>query len=199
MFQSPLKWLLIVPKVLYFNRLNTSHSSWFGWTCNTFKLTGRRKKEPSHWRFWDITRILFSSIQAILNLHQCRSTKIQIPVHPDFQANKWKPNTGYYRNHVGVVYGGGYFIAHPHLLVRATSKRFLQARATFRSVLASESHWLQPVLVLTVHWWPAPVSVGGLLMNVPTHILIRKNESVKRGRKESTHVEKDMSTRISNS
>ena len=34
-------------------------------------------------------------------------------------------------------------IAHPHLLVRATNKRFLRARATFKSVLASESHWLQ--------------------------------------------------------
>ena len=41
-------------------------------------------------------------------------------------------------------------IAHPHLLVRATSEQFLPARATFRSVLASESHWLQPMLVLTI-------------------------------------------------
>ena len=37
--------------------------------------------------------------------------------------------------------------------------------ATFRSVLATESHWLQPLLVLTVRWSPAPVSVGGLLDN----------------------------------
>ena len=56
-------------------------------------------------------------------------------------------------------------IAHPHLLVRATSERFPPARATFRSVLASESHWLQPLLVLTVRWWPAPISVGGLLID----------------------------------
>ena len=34
---------------------------------------------------------------------------------------------------------------------------------------ASESHWLQLVLVLTVHWWPTPVSVGGLLVNQWTH------------------------------
>ena len=56
-----------------------------------------------------------------------------------------------------------YLIADPHLLVWASSKRFLPARATFMSVLASESHWLQRVLVLTVRWWSAPVSVGGLL------------------------------------
>ena len=31
--------------------------------------------------------------------------------------------------------------------------------------LASESHWLQPVLVLTVRWWPAPINVGGLLLS----------------------------------
>ena len=54
-------------------------------------------------------------------------------------------------------------IAHRHLLVRATNERFLPARATLRSVVASESHWLQPVLILTVQWWPAPISVGGLL------------------------------------
>ena len=54
-------------------------------------------------------------------------------------------------------------IAHKHLLVRATNERFLPARATFKSVLASKSHWLQPVLVLTIRWWHAPISVGGLL------------------------------------
>ena len=43
-----------------------------------------------------------------------------------------------------------YIIAHPHLLVRATSERFLPTWATFRAGLASENHWLQPVLVLTV-------------------------------------------------
>ena len=43
-------------------------------------------------------------------------------------------------------------IAHPHLLVQATSERFLPAGSTFRHGLASESHWLQPVLVLTGHW-----------------------------------------------
>ena len=55
-------------------------------------------------------------------------------------------------------------IAHPHLLVRTTSKWFLPAGATFRDGLASESHWLQPMLVRTVHWWPALVSVCGLLV-----------------------------------
>jgi hypothetical protein len=43
-------------------------------------------------------------------------------------------------------------IAHPHLLVQATSERFLPAWGTFRVGLASESHWLQPVLILTIHW-----------------------------------------------
>ena len=40
----------------------------------------------------------------------------------------------------------------PHLLVRATGERFLPAGATFKDGLVSESHWLQPVVVLTVHW-----------------------------------------------
>ena len=51
-------------------------------------------------------------------------------------------------------------ILHPHLLVRATSERFPPARATFRSVLASESHWLQALLVLTVRWWPGTNKCG---------------------------------------
>jgi hypothetical protein len=33
----------------------------------------------------------------------------------------------------------------------ATSERFLPAGGTFRVILASKSHWLQPVLVLSVH------------------------------------------------
>ena len=48
----------------------------------------------------------------------------------------------------------------PNLLVLATSERFLSARGTFRAILASESHWLQPMLVLSVRWWPTPASVG---------------------------------------
>jgi hypothetical protein len=52
----------------------------------------------------------------------------------------------------------------PHMLVRATNERFLLAsRGTFRASFASESHWLQPMLVLSVHWWPTPIRVGGLL------------------------------------
>ena len=43
-----------------------------------------------------------------------------------------------------------YLKAHSHLLVRAINERFVPARVTFRSVLASESHWLQPMLVLTL-------------------------------------------------
>ena len=44
-------------------------------------------------------------------------------------------------------------IAHPHLLVRATNERFLSSRTTFRVGLANENHKMQPMLVLTVHWW----------------------------------------------
>ena len=51
-------------------------------------------------------------------------------------------------------------IAHPHLLVRAINERFLPSRNTFRNVLASESQWLQPVLVLTVRWWPNTSKCG---------------------------------------
>ena len=61
-------------------------------------------------------------------------------------------------------------IAHPHLLMQASSDWFLPARTTFRSVLARESHRLQPLLVLTVRWWPTLVSVGGLLLNNFKHV-----------------------------
>ena len=70
--------------------------------------------------------------------------------------------------HTSIQYRPSYhnlLIAHPHLLVRATSERFLSIGGTFGVGLASESHWLQLVLVLTVHWWPTPISVGGLLGN----------------------------------
>ena len=53
-------------------------------------------------------------------------------------------------------------IAHPHLLVWATSEWFLTAGATFRVGLACEGHWMQPMMVLIVYWWFAHVSVGGL-------------------------------------
>ena len=56
-------------------------------------------------------------------------------------------------------------LAHPHLLVRVASERFLPTMVTFRSVLASKRHWLQPVLVITVRQWSAPVSVGGLCVH----------------------------------
>ena len=49
-------------------------------------------------------------------------------------------------------------------MVRTTSERFLQAWATFRVGSASESHWLQPMLVLTIHRRPILVCVGGLLI-----------------------------------
>jgi hypothetical protein len=51
-------------------------------------------------------------------------------------------------------------IHYPHLLVRATSERFLPAGGTFRATSTIESHWLQPLLVLSIHLWPAPTGVG---------------------------------------
>ena len=57
-------------------------------------------------------------------------------------------------------------IAHSHLLVRVTCERILIAWPAFRVGSTSESHWLQSVLVLIVHWLPAPVSVGGLLLDL---------------------------------
>ena len=64
------------------------------------------------------------------------------------------------------------FIHFPHLLVRATSEWFLPVGGTFRVILANESHWLQPMLVLTVHWWPTPLSVGELLVSPILFILL---------------------------
>jgi len=53
----------------------------------------------------------------------------------------------------GFVSNGPPTLIHsPHLLVRATNERFLSSGDTFRASLASESHWLQPVMVLSVHW-----------------------------------------------
>jgi hypothetical protein len=53
----------------------------------------------------------------------------------------------------------------PHMLVWATSEQFLSAGGIFRAILTSESHWLQPVLVLSFHWWAAPAGVGSVLAN----------------------------------
>jgi hypothetical protein len=47
--------------------------------------------------------------------------------------------------------------------MRTTNERFLSAGVTFEVGLASECRCMQLVLVLTVHWWPTPVNVGGLL------------------------------------
>jgi hypothetical protein len=53
----------------------------------------------------------------------------------------------------------------PHQLIQATNERFLPADGTFRAILASESHSLLLVLVLFVHWWPAPTGVGSVLVD----------------------------------
>jgi hypothetical protein len=41
---------------------------------------------------------------------------------------------------------------------------FYQHGVTFRNGLATEKNWLQSLLVLTVHYRPAPVSAGGFSM-----------------------------------
>ena len=62
------------------------------------------------------------------------------------------------------------YIHSPHLLVRVTGEGFQPAWGTFRASLASESHWLQlVVLVLSVHWWPTPIIMGGLLVS---HVIV---------------------------
>jgi hypothetical protein len=61
-----------------------------------------------------------------------------------------------------------FLLPSPHLLVLATSERFLPTWDTFRAILANESHWLQPVLVLSVHWWPAPAGVGSVYVSPPS-------------------------------
>ena len=61
-------------------------------------------------------------------------------------------------------------------MVRVTIERFPPARATFRSVLASESHWLQPLLVLTVRWWSGTSKCGwGNNLRSSYHALITPN------------------------
>ena len=64
-------------------------------------------------------------------------------------------------------------IAHPHLLVRTISERFLLAWAIFGVGLTNESHWLQPMLVLTIHRWLAPVSVDRLQVYQNNELLIQ--------------------------
>ena len=58
----------------------------------------------------------------------------------------------------------------PHLLVLVTSEQLLPARDTFRAILDSESHWLQPVLVLSVRWWPTPTCMGRVYSIMSTSI-----------------------------
>jgi hypothetical protein len=59
-------------------------------------------------------------------------------------------------------------IPSPHLPVLVTSERFLLAWGIFRAILASESHWLPPMLILFVYWSLAPAGVGSVLVG-PLH------------------------------
>ena len=74
----------------------------------------------------------------------------------------------------------GPFLHSPHMLVRATSERFLPAGGIFRAILASESQWLQPVLVFSVHWWPAPAGVGSVFINDPKAVTIKLWEPIRK-------------------
>ena len=53
-------------------------------------------------------------------------------------------------SHLQIVSKEKLLIVHSHLLVRATNERFLPTRKIVKVGSASESHWLQPVLVVTV-------------------------------------------------
>ena len=64
-----------------------------------------------------------------------------------------------------MAWGSWHLLPSAHLLVLATNERFLLAWGTFRAILASESHWLQPMLVLSVHGWPTPTCVGRVYVN----------------------------------
>ena len=55
---------------------------------------------------------------------------------------------------------GIYHIAHPHFTGAGYQRTISPTRANFRTGLVSESHWLQPLLVLTVHWWPGTSKCG---------------------------------------
>ena len=55
--------------------------------------------------------------------------------------------------------------------MQTTSERFLLAGATFGPGSASDSQWLQIVLVLTVHRWSAPICVGGLQVSRVNHFI----------------------------
>ena len=48
------------------------------------------------------------------------------------------------------------------------------SRVTFRVGSTSER---QPLLVLTVHWWPAPICVGGLLHALMLIITIKSRKT----------------------
>jgi hypothetical protein len=64
-------------------------------------------------------------------------------------------------HHLALVGWWVTLIRSPNLLVWATSEGLLPAGGTFIAILASKSHWLQPVLILPVHGGPTLISVGG--------------------------------------
>lgn len=62
-------------------------------------------------------------------------------------------------------------IAHPDLLVRCRAPMngsYKQHGPLLKPAHPMRAIYLRPVLVRTVHWWPASVSVGGLLTTIGT-------------------------------
>jgi hypothetical protein len=58
------------------------------------------------------------------------------------------------------------------MLVQAPLHESYQHGALFRAILAYESHWLQPVLVFSIHCWPAPTGVGSVLASRAVHLFV---------------------------
>ena len=131
----------------------------------------RKKKDhgiwPSCWTVWhNVCYLFLPFILFFLSVVGGAGREMNVSLHWHIRHTRhdivWLRirGTGPGENLYSIRFRVDSLIARPHLLVRATSERFPPARATFRSVLASESHCLQPLLVLTVRWW-ASTSVCG--------------------------------------
>ena len=112
------------------------------------QITFLRALKPS------ILNIAWSLLDTLNGVHNVFNWSLYYKWHPNNDLDRTSENSAPLQ----------WLIPSPHLLVLATSKRFLPARGTFRAILAGESHWLQAVLILSVHWWPAPASVGRILV-----------------------------------
>ena len=57
--------------------------------------------------------------------------------------------------------------AHPHLLVWVIGERWVLAVVATNGSRRLNQLWKRPMMVGIVHWWPTPVSVGGLYVSHP--------------------------------